>query len=48
MSNRSDVGRPMELFMCSVVLRVGYRQGFRWLAQYVSNIEGLLTTHATR
>jgi len=28
-------GRPLELFMCSVLKRQGYGEGFRWLAQYV-------------
>eukprot|EP00058_Branchiostoma_floridae_P016455 XP_002601943.1 hypothetical protein BRAFLDRAFT_86427 [Branchiostoma floridae] len=27
--------RPMELFMCSILKRQGYGEGFRWLAQYI-------------
>jgi len=27
--------RPVELFMCSIVNRQGYGDGFRWLSQYL-------------
>ncbi|XP_054260085.1 GTP-binding protein SAR1b-like [Macrosteles quadrilineatus] len=27
--------RPLELFMCSVLKRQGYGDGFRWLAEYI-------------
>ena len=27
--------RPLELFMCSVLKRQGYGDGFRWISQYL-------------
>ena len=35
--SRQELGgrRPMELFMCSILKRQGYGEGFRWLANYL-------------
>jgi GTP-binding protein SAR1 len=33
---RSELhGRPLELFMCSVLKRQGYGEGLRWIGQYL-------------
>lgn len=38
-SGKESIGngvRPMEIFMCSVVKKMGYAEGFRWIAQFLN------------
>lgn len=34
--NPSSPIRPVELYMCSIIRRMGYAEGFQWLSHYLS------------
>ena len=34
-NQKNQAARPIEIFMCSVMKRVGYADGFQWLANFI-------------